>query len=307
MMKILVTGGAGFIGSHIVDEYLNKGYEVIIIDNLSSGKKENINKKAKFYEGDITDLRFLDFVFSKEKPDIINHHAAQAFVPISIKNPAKDININVIGTVNLLEIARKYNIKKIIYSNSGGAGYGNPVYLPIDENHPVNPVSPYGIDKHTAEHYLILYNLLYGIKFVSLRYANIYGPRQDPFGEAGVIAIFIHKLLNGEKPTIFGDGTQTRDYVYVKDTVSANILATENSSADNDFFNVGTGIETSTQKIFDIIKKLTLSNLEPISAQERKGDAKTSCLNSDKLKKLGWGVNYDLEKGLKETIDYFKR
>ena len=305
-MKILVTGGAGFIASHIVDKYIEKNYEVVVVDNLSSGKRENVNANAKFYLGDITDANFLDSVFSKEKPDIVNHHAAQAVVPFSVKYPEKDIQVNIIGTLNILESAKKHEVKKVIYSNSGGAGYGNPQYLHLDESHPINPISPYGIDKHTAEHYLQLYNNLYKIKFVSLRYANVYGPRQDPSGEAGVVSIFTNKLLKNEQPFIFGDGSQTRDYVYVKDVVSANLLATESSVLDNKCFNIGTGIQTSTQQIFNMLKEISSSQLSPIYQSERPGDAKASCLNIEKIKSFGWNPEYTLEQGLKETVDYFK-
>ena len=305
-MKILITGGAGFIGSHVADRFIELGNEVVIVDNLYSGKKENINKKARFYNADITNFKELEKIFKKEMPDIVNHHAAQAFVSKSVSQPQLDAQVNIIGTLNLLELSKRYNAKKFIYINSGGAGYGEPLYLPMKENHLINPSSPYGISKHTSEHYAALYKHLYGLPYVSLRYANVYGPRQDPSGEGGVVAIFANKLLKGEIPTIFGDGTQTRDYVYVKDVVSANVLATENKEAENQAFNVGTGKNISTQEIFDKLNKLIKSNLMPIYGDERKGDLKVSSLDPSKLKNIGWNINYDLDKGLKETLDYFK-
>ncbi|MBI2047054.1 NAD-dependent epimerase/dehydratase family protein [Candidatus Pacearchaeota archaeon] len=305
-MKILLTGGAGFIGSHVADRFIELGYDVVIVDNLSSGKRQNINKKAGFYEADITDSARLKEIFEKEKPDIVNHHAAQAFVSKSVSEPQFDAKVNIIGTLNLLELSVKNNVKKFIYANSGGAGYGEPLCLPMGEEHSINPMSPYGISKHTAEHYVALYRHLYNLPYVSLRYANVYGPRQDPYGEGGVIAIFTNKLLKGEAPSIFGDGAQTRDYVYVKDVVSANVLALESKEAENKSFNVGTGKNIQTQEIFDKLNALTKANQKPVYRDERKGDLKASSLDSSKLQKLGWKPSYDLDKGLKETADYFK-
>jgi len=305
-MKILVTGGAGFIASHLVDRLIEKGHEVIVVDNLSTGKKENINIKAGFYNADITNYEELEKVFEKEKPEIIDHHAAQASVTISIKNPVFDAKTNILGTINLLELAKKFNVKKFIYINSGGASYGEPIEIPMNENHPINPLSPYGISKHTAEHYLQLYHKLYNLTFVALRYANVYGPRQEPGGEAGVISIFTDKLLKNQQPIIFGDGSQLRDYIYIKDVVDSNILIIENQEIKNQEFNVGTGITTSTQEIFDKLKKILNINIKPIYEKERPGDLKVSSINPAKLMKLGWKPKYSLEKGLKETVDYFK-
>jgi len=305
-MKILITGGAGFIGSHVADRFIELGHDVVIVDNLSSGKRQNINKKARFYEADITDSARLKEIFEKEKPDIVNHHAAQAFVSKSVSEPQFDAKVNIIGTLNLLELSVKNNVKKFIYANSGGAGYGEPVHLPMKEEHSINPLSPYGISKHTAEHYLVLYRHLSNLPYVALRYANVYGPRQDPFGEGGVVAIFTNKLLTSESPAIFGDGAQTRDYVYVKDVVNANVLAAEKKEAEDKSFNVGTGKATSTQEIFDRLNIITGAAIKPVYMQERKGDLKASVLDSSKLQKLGWKPSYDLDKGLKETADYFR-
>ncbi len=304
-MKILVTGGAGFIGGHIVDRLIKLGYEVIIIDNLSSGKREHVNPKARFYELDITDAEDFEKVFEKEKPEIVFHVAAQPYPNESMKIPIEDAKINIIGSLILLELCKKYNIKKIIYSNSGGASYGDPESLPVNEDHPINPPTHYGVSKHTVEHYLFLYNKNYGISYTSFRYANIYGPRQDSKGEAGVIAIFIDKLLNNEPPKIFGDGTQIRDYCFVDDVVDANIWAIENG--DNECYNVGTGIGTTTQEIFDKIKKITNSPLKPIHADERPGDIKKCILDSSKLQGEGWKPKILLDESLIKTLNYFKR
>ncbi len=226
-MKVLVTGGAGFIGSHIVDKLIEEGYEVIVVDDLSSGKEKNINKKAKFYRLNIQDSG-LESVFQKEEPDYVNHHAAQIDVRRSVSYPILDAKINVLGTINLLQNCLKYKTRKVIFASSGGAIYGEQQVFPAPENHPLRPISPYGITKLVAEHYLYYYKTIYELDYMSLRYANVYGPRQDPFGEAGVIAIFIKKMLNEEQAIINGDGEQTRDFVYVEDVARANLLAMKN-------------------------------------------------------------------------------
>lgn len=303
-MRTLVTGGAGFIGSHIVDRLLELGHEVIIIDNLASGFENNINPKAKFHKVDITDEEKMKEVFEKEKPEMVFHAAAQVFVSISTKTPQEDARINIIGSIILLNLCKNYGVKKIIYSNSGGAGYGNPEYLPMDEKHPINPISQYGTSKHTVDHYLSLYSKNFSLKYTSLGYANVYGPRQNPHGEGGVVAIFINKLLNNERPTIFGDGSHIRDYCYVNDVVDANIWAIDHG--DNQIYNVGTGIGTTTQEVFDIIKKLLSLDLEPIYADEKIGDIKSSLLNSDKIQAEGWAPKYTFEDGIKQTIEYFR-
>lgn len=303
-MKVLVTGGAGFIGSNLVDRLIGLGHAVVIVDNFFSGFKKNLNPKATFYEVDITDESRLKQVFEKERPEIVFHTAAQSFVSVSTKRPQEDARINIIGSIILINLCRDFKVKKIIYSNSGGASYGNPQYLPIDELHQIKPVSQYGISKHTVDHYLFLYNQNYGLKYTSLGYANIYGPRQNPHGEGGVVAIFIDKLLNKEKPTIFGDGSQIRDYCYVEDVVEANIWAI--NKGDNEFFNVGTGKGTTTQEIFEAIRDELDSDIEPIYADERVGDAKACILDSEKLQAQGWMPKNSLEEGIKKTVNYFK-
>jgi len=304
-MKCLVTGGAGFIGSHIVDLLIEKNNEVVVVDNLLTGNKRNLNPKAVFYEVDICDKEELNKIFLEEKPEIIFHVAAQVDVTKSMKIPALDAEINIIGSLNILELCRKYNIKKIIYSNSGGAGSGEPQYFPIDENHPIEPMSHYGVSKHTVEHYLEVYKHLYSLKYVSLRYANIYGPRQDPYGEGGVVAVFINKLLNNEQPEIFGDGNQTRDFMYVGDIAEVNLLCI--NKADNKILNVGIGNEININELFLILKKIINSDLDPIHTEKRKGEIYRSVFNIDKLKKeLSWEPKISLNEGLRKTIDYFK-
>ncbi|MCX7770317.1 MAG: GDP-mannose 4,6-dehydratase [Proteobacteria bacterium] len=310
-MKILVTGGAGFIGSHVVDGYIKKGYEVVIIDNLSSGKWENINKKAKFYLLDIRNLSELSKVFDREKFDIVNHHAAQISVPYSVENPLEDAQINVCGFINILELSVKHKVKKVIFISSGGAIYGEADEYPTTENYEPKPLSPYAITKLVSEKYLYYYNHRYGVDYTVLRYANVYGPRQIPHGEAGVVSIFMTKLLNGEKCIIYAykdepEGMK-RDYIYVKDVVSANIAVIDKGSKEA--FNIGTGIPTSTEtlylKVFENMKgiaKIPDKLKKPLKDKERPGDIRRSCLNIEKAKKiLNWSPMYNLDQGIKET------
>ena len=227
-MKILVTGGAGFIASHLVDRLIAHGHRVIVVDNLSAGQKENVNPKASFYLTDICDAQALEEVFKRERPEIVNHHAAHVNVRKSVEMPVYDANINILGSLNLCELSKKYQIKKFIYVSTGGAVYGEPKDLPVQETCPVEPLSQYGVSKHTVEHYLSIFYKLYGLNFTVLRYPNVYGPRQSPHGEAGVVAIFSELLLQNKPPTIFGDGSKTRDYVYVEDIVAANLMVLGN-------------------------------------------------------------------------------
>ena len=249
-MKVLITGGAGFIGSNIADRFIEDGSEVVIVDDLSYGKEENINREAKFYRCDIRDKQIPN-IFEKEKPQIVIHNAAQISVRISVEDPASDADINIIGALNILEACKKYKVKKIIFASSGGTVYGEQKYFPADESHPLCPISPYGVAKLTTEKYLYYYHYSFGLNYISLRYANIYGPRQDPYGEAGVVAIFCSKIISGKNPTINGDGRQTRDYVYVGDAVEANVAA-----AGSDFIgeiNIGTEKETDVVELFNIL------------------------------------------------------
>ena len=304
-MKILVTGGAGFIASHITDALVNEGHQVVVIDDLSSGFEKNINPKAKFVKGNICDKELVEKLFSEEKFDLVNHHAAQMDVRRSVKDPAFDANTNIIGTINLLQNAVKYKVKKFMFASTGGAVYGEQVYFPADENHPTQPRSPYGISKLAVEKYLYFYSAEYGLDYTILRYANIYGPRQNPFGEAGVVAIFSTKLLKGEQPVINGSGEQTRDYVFVGDVVKANLL-TLNDTA-NDIYNVGTGIETNVNQLFHKLNSIIKANKEEKHGPAAPGEQMRSVITSEKLfKKFGWKPSTNLDEGLKLTVDFFR-
>lgn len=303
-MKILVTGGAGFIGSHIVDKYIELDHDVVIIDNLSTGVKKNINPKAKFYEMDINSKDVED-IFKEHKFDIINHHAAQMNVRVSVDDPIFDAKSNILGLLNLLNNAVKYEVKKFIFVSSGGVIYGDDVELPIIETAKKDPQSPYGISKITGEYYLKFFNKVHGLNFTTFRYANVYGPRQNPKGEAGVISIFTTKMLKNEQPIIFGDGKQTRDYVYVKDVVTANISALE--KGNKEAFNIGTSVETNVNDLYDMVKSLTNYSKDVMHVEERAGELQRNALNTSKAKTLlDWEPKFNLNTGIKETIEWFK-
>jgi UDP-glucose 4-epimerase len=306
-MKILVTGGAGFIGSHIVDALIEKGHEVVVVDNLSAGKLENVNKKAKFYKIDIKSKE-LEQIFKKEKPQIVNHQAAQKNLRLSVENPKLFLEDNGIGTLNVLENCVKHGVKKIIFASTGGAIY-DPSILPAREDKSrINPLSPYGITKLLGELYLKFYSETYGLKYTALRYSNVYGPRQDAEGEAGVVAIFTELMLKGKIPIIFGDGNQTRDFVYVSDVANANILSMENPSSDNQSFNVGVCKETSVNQIFDLLKKSIHYQGKTIHAKPKKGEVKRMSLAYDKIKRfMGWEPSVTFEEGLKKTVEWSRK
>ncbi|HLG30633.1 MAG TPA: NAD-dependent epimerase/dehydratase family protein, partial [Candidatus Brocadiales bacterium] len=300
-MKILVTGGAGFIASHIVDKIILMGHDCVVVDNLLTGREHNINPKAVFYKVSITDMEELEKVFSKERPNIVNHHAAQIDVRKSVREPVYDAQVNILGSLNLIELSREYRVEKFIYASTGGAVYGEPLYLPVDEDHPVYPLSHYGVSKHTVEHYLHVFSKLYGFRYTVLRYANVYGPRQNPCGEAGVIAIFSEQMLAGEKPTIFGDGSKTRDYVFVDDVVDANIVVM-NNRGDNEAFNLGWGREVSDQKVFETIRAALKVDIEPIYDKKRPGEVDRICLDNAKIKRwLDWQPKFPFEEGIAIT------
>jgi len=303
-MRILVTGGAGFIASHIVDRLVDLGHKVSVVDNLSTGNIENINSEAVFYKCDITNIEGLNLVFNIEKPEVVIHHAAQIDVQTSLKKPGLDSDVNIKGTINILECCREHKVRKIIYPSSA-AVYGDPQYLPVDEMHVVAPISFYGISKHTPEHYIKVYKELYGIKYTIFRYANVYGIRQDPKGEGGVISIFVDKLLKNEAPFIFGDGEQTRDFIYVKDIVEANICAL--NCGQNEIINISTNNPVTVNMLFDATKKIFNCDVNAIRKKERKGDIKHSYLNNKKaINILKWQPKFNLEQGLKETIEYYQ-
>jgi UDP-glucose 4-epimerase len=304
-MKILVTGGAGFIGSHIVDAYLRLGHQVVIVDNLITGRARNINPAATFYEADIRDATTMREIFDREKPDVLNHHAAQMDVRKSVEDPMYDASVNVIGALTLFENCVRTGVKRVLFASSGGAIYGEQEYFPADELHPTRPISPYGITKLVTEQYLYYYKTVYGMDSVSLRYANIYGPRQNPHGEAGVVAIFTTKLLAGDQPIINGEGKQTRDYVFVDDVVHANVLAL-NSTGSN-IFNIGTGIETDVNQLFHQLKKSAKASAEEKHGEAKKGEQMRSVLSSAHVeRRLGWKPSVTLAEGLQRTVDYFR-
>ncbi len=303
-MKIAVTGGAGFIGSKITDEYIKNGHEVVIIDNLSTGKRENLNPKAKFYELNINDDKIPD-IFAEEKFDILSHHAAQMNVRVSVDDPRYDAVNNILGGLSLFEACRKTGVKKVIFASSGGVIYGDQDYFPADEEHPTRPCSPYGISKLSTEKYLYYYKKVYGLDYVIFRYTNVYGPRQNPHGEAGVVAIFINKMLNGEQPVINGDGTFTRDYLFVSDVVRANLIALQPEVRG--IFNLSTGIEKDVNFIFSTLKDLTGSDCSQVHGPAKDGEQARSVCTYEKFYKFhGWKPEIDFEKGLSMTVEYFR-
>jgi UDP-glucose 4-epimerase len=303
-MKVMVTGGAGFIGSHLVDRLIQEGHDVVVVDNLSTGKKKNVNRAARFYKADILSSK-MEKIFKKEKPDLLSHHAAQMDVRRSVADPIYDAQVNILGFLNLLENAVRHGTKKVVFASSGGAVYGEQETFPAPEIHPVHPVSPYGISKLSGEHYLYYYQQVAGLNYVALRYANVYGPRQDPFGEAGVVAIFSQKALMNDQPIINGNGKQTRDYVFVEDVVESN-MATLGAGIQG-VFNVGTGRETSVNQLFRNLVEITGSKAKEVYGPEKRGEQLRSVLDSSKLKKAtDWEAKVQLSDGLSMTVDYFR-
>lgn len=302
--KVLVTGGAGFIASHVVDLLIGKGLHVSVVDNLSSGKRENLNNAAAFYESDIRDSEMIKIV-GDVNPDVIIHHAAQISVRVSVNDPGYDASINILGSLNLLEASVKSGVKKFIFASTGGAIYGEQDYFPADELHPVRPISPYGIAKLSVEKYLFYYKEVYGLDYVALRYSNVYGPRQDPHGEAGVVAIFSQKMLANEQAVINGDGKQTRDFVYVKDIAEANLSALKGNVSGE--INIATGLETTVNELFRITNNIVGREIEEVHGPSMKGEQLRSVLNWSLAKKtLNWEPRINLEDGLRETVDYFR-
>jgi len=304
-MKIVVTGGAGFIGSHIVDAYIREGHEVIVIDNFSAGDKRNLNKQATVHSIDILDPT-LSKLLSDISPDVLCHHAAQMDLRRSVADPLFDARINILGLIHILEACKGCGVKKVIYASSGGAVYGEQKTFPAPEDHPTHPESPYGISKLSGEHYLEYYQQAFGIAHVALRYGNVYGPRQSAKGEAGVIAIFIGHLLQRKSPTINGDGKQTRDYVYVDDVVDANLLALRPPLTGP--VNIGTGQETDVLTIFELLKEIIGSGIKAIHGPPKKGEQRRSSLDTSRSRKeLGWSPRVLLSEGLGKTVDYYRQ
>jgi UDP-glucose 4-epimerase len=305
-MKILVTGGAGFIGSHVADRFVAAGHDVVIVDNLVTGSRNNLNPKARFVELDIRDGAAIEKLFAQQRFDVVDHHAAQMDVRKSTEDPIYDAHVNILGSINLIESARRHGVKKFIYISTGGAVYGEPKQLPVTEEHPVNPECPYGISKHTVEHYLYLYRLLYKLNYTVLRYPNVYGPRQNPHGEAGVIAIFTGLMLAGKAPTIFGDGKQLRDYVYVGDVADVNLLAL--TRGDGEIVNIGSERGTSVLELFDALKKFTGFGGEPKFAEPRAGEIFKIYLSAGKAQRVfGWKCKVDVEEGMRRTVEWTRK
>lgn len=304
-MRILITGGAGFIASHVADAYIEAGHEVAIVDDLSRGSEKNLNPKADFHCVDIRDRVALARVFTEIQPEIVNHHVAQIDVRRGVSEPLFDADVNILGSLNILEFATKCETKRIIYASSAGACYGDPETLPVTESHPVNPISPYGISKHTVEHYLFAFQKLYGLDYVVLRYGNVYGPRQSSKGEAGVFAIFCEQMLQGIQPTIYGDGKKIRDYVFIDDVVKANVLALDRGQGE--IFNIASGMPTTDYAVFSRLRHWVGPIIEPRYADRRPGEVEKIVLDVSKAKRiLGWEPEVSLYDGVKRTAEWFK-
>jgi UDP-glucose 4-epimerase len=305
-LKILVTGGAGFIGSHVVDRFVRDGHDVVVLDNLVTGSRRNLNPDARFVELDIRDRKGVANLFATEQFDILDHHAAQMDVRKSTEDPLYDAEVNILGSLNLIAGATRHGVKKFIYVSTGGAVYGEPQRLPVEEGDAVNPECQYGISKHTVEHYLYLYRLLYKLNYVVLRYPNVFGPRQNPSGEAGVIAIFAGQMMKGKTPTIFGDGRQLRDYVFVGDVAEANALALDHG--DGVILNIGSERGTSVLELFDHLTKLTGAKDRPKFAPLRPGEINKIYLSGRKAKEiLGWQPSVSVEEGLRRTVEWMQQ
>jgi UDP-glucose 4-epimerase len=302
-VRTVVTGGAGFIGSHIVDTLLENGHEVAVVDNLVSGKRENLNPRASFFEIDIAD-EAMRAMLAEARPEVVYHQAAQMSVKVSTDDPLYDARVNVVGLVNVLEGCVEAGVRKIVFASSG-ATYGNPLSLPFDERSPQLPESPYGITKMVAEHYLRYYARDHGLRFTSLRYGNVYGPRQDSMGEAGVIAIFAHQLLAGKRPVIHWDGEQTRDYVHVRDVARANLLAA--TRGDDQCICIGTGRPTSVNEIYRLLCARLGVDVEPGHAPRRPGDLRAAYFDVTRAREeLGWTPTVPLDEGIADTVHYFR-
>src|SRR3712207_3540575 len=302
-MRVLLTGGAGFIGSHVADHLLSRGHEVAVVDDLSSGKRANVPKDASFHKLDIrtgcTDL------FEEFRPEVVSHQAAQMDVRRSVREPDFDAEVNVLGTIRLLETCRKYEVKKFVFASTGGAVYGEQQEFPASEDHPQCPVSPYGVSKLAGERYLYFYRVQYGLPGVALRYANVYGPRQDPHGAAGVVAIFCGNLAAGETSTINGTGEQTRDYVYVRDVAQANVLALERE-VPSGAYNIGTATEMSVNELYELLRKASGRDIPPRHGAAKPGEQLRSSVDSSKAAKfLEWRPETNLESGLTRTLGFF--
>ena len=306
-MRILVTGGAGFIASHVADAYITLGHEVAILDDLSRGNPQNVNARAEFYEGDLQDPNYLGHVFSEFRPGIVNHHAAQMDVRRGVREPIFDARVNILGSLSLLEQAIAHHVRHFIYISTAGAAYGEPTHFPVSEEFPINPITPYGVSKHTVEHYLYAFSHLYGMTYVVLRYGNVYGPRQSSQGEAGVFAIFCEQMLAGMQPVIYGDGNKVRDYVYIDDVVQANVNALDRGKGE--VFNIASGIPTTDLEVFDLVRNLLEKReIRPRFVAKRPGEIDRIVLDITKASRLlGWTPAIAIAEGARRTVEYFQR
>lgn len=306
-MRILVTGGAGFIASHISDEYVRLGHEVAVLDDLSRGRRQNLNSQAQLYEGDIRDRGFVQQVFSEFKPEVVNHHAAQMDVRRGVREPIFDVQVNILGSLNLLEGAVTHKVARFVYISTAGAAYGEPKQLPVPEDCPIDPITPYGISKHTVEHYLFTYRHLYGLSYAVLRYGNVYGPRQSSQGEAGVFAIFSEQILSGTQPVIYGDGNKTRDYIYIEDVVAANVAVLDKGQGE--IFNIASGQPTTDLEVFRLVANLLgQPGLQPRYTSIRPGEIQDIYLDISKAKRfLGWSPRISIAEGASRTVDSFQQ
>lgn len=306
--RVVVTGGAGFIASHVAEAYLSRGDEVWVVDNLSSGKRSNVPEAARFVEMDVRDPLLRD-LFREVRPDLVNHHAAQIDVRVSVADPARDAGINLLGLLNIAEAALEVGTRRVVFVSSGGVVYGEPDVIPTPETAPKLPLSPYGVTKLAGEYYLHYYYRVRGLEYVALRYSNVFGPRQDPHGEAGVVAIFCNRLLAGEDLTIFGDGEQTRDYVFVRDVVAANMLVSElevggNEGLDSFAFNVGTGAATSVNRLAEALERVAGRQVGRARRPARPGELQHSTLDTARIRARGWRPAFTQEAGLRETYEH---
>lgn len=301
---MLVTGGAGFIGSHLVDRLVSLGHKVAVIDDLSTGRRQNLNSRAVLYQTNVASSAVRE-VFERERPEIVFHLAARASVSASVREPAVDAETNVLGAIRVLEAAQRTGVRKVVYTSTGGALYGEPERLPCDESHPVRPLAPYGTSKYTGELYVELFHRLHGLDYTILRYGNVYGPRQDPHGEAGVVAIFARRMLDGTQCTIHGSGEQERDFVYVSDVVEANVLAIEKGSGRA--FNIGSGQAASVNRIAELLRRATGYGKEPVHGPALPGEVFKIYLDSSLARReLGWQPRVSLEEGIRLTVDHLR-
>jgi UDP-glucose 4-epimerase len=305
-MRILVTGGAGFIGSHVADRFVDEGHEVAVLDDLSTGFREFVNPRARFFEADLVDAAAVDRCVAEFRPEVVAHHAAQMDVRKSVTDPVFDARVNVLGSIGLLQACTRHGVRKVLYASTGGALYGEGRTLPATEEHPVNPESPYGASKHTVEHYLYIWKLLHGLDYTVLRYPNVYGPRQNPHGEAGVNAIFIGLMLEGKRPRIFGDGNAVRDYLYVTDVVDANVLALDR--AGGGILNLGTGVGTSVNDIVRELKVILGFPEDAIHEPARPGEIQRIYLDASRARRvLGWEPSVTFREGLRRTVEWTRK